>query len=165
METGIGLAALNHQTVPSRVTIFTFAQAAISWMVSEDPGPGQKYAILARQHIATLRRTRSDITIEIRWCVTHKGVTGNEKADKWAKLWQKSRTRMEWRRFQGHSCTSSVKSREKKWMEAHQWAESRINKEKYKMPAKQKPDGTVAGSARRHASRFYQLKTGHCLTG
>jgi hypothetical protein len=33
------------------------------------------------------------------------------------------------------------------------------------MPAKQKPDGAVAGSSKRLASRFYQLKTGHCLTG
>jgi len=35
----------------------------------------------------------------------------------------------------------------------------------YKMLAKQKPDGVVAGSTKRHGSRFYQLKTGHCLTG
>jgi hypothetical protein len=33
------------------------------------------------------------------------------------------------------------------------------------MPAKQKPDRTVAGSSKRHASRFYQLKPGHCLIG
>jgi predicted nucleotidyltransferase len=33
------------------------------------------------------------------------------------------------------------------------------------MPAKQKPDGVVAGSSKRLASSFYQLKTGHCLTG
>ena len=33
------------------------------------------------------------------------------------------------------------------------------------MPKSQRPDGTVAGSAKRLASRFYQLKTGHCLTG
>jgi hypothetical protein len=33
------------------------------------------------------------------------------------------------------------------------------------MPDRQKPDGVVAGSSKRHASRFYQLKTGHCLTG
>jgi hypothetical protein len=35
----------------------------------------------------------------------------------------------------------------------------------YKMPRKQQPDKTVAGSSERFASRFYQLKTGHCLTG
>jgi hypothetical protein len=33
------------------------------------------------------------------------------------------------------------------------------------MPDSQKPDSTVANSAKRLASRFYQLKTGHCLTG
>jgi len=30
---------------------------------------------------------------------------------------------------------------------------------------KQKPDPTVAKANKRLASRFYQLKTGHCLTG
>jgi hypothetical protein len=54
---------------------------------------------------------------------------------------------------------------EKKWMEARQWAGERTSKKKYKMPTMQRPDGTVAGSSKRHASRFYQLKTGHCLTG
>jgi len=33
------------------------------------------------------------------------------------------------------------------------------------MPESQKPNGTVAGSTERLASRFYQLKTGHCLSG
>jgi hypothetical protein len=33
------------------------------------------------------------------------------------------------------------------------------------MPHRQRPDKTVAGSSKRHASGFYQLKTGHCLTG
>jgi len=32
------------------------------------------------------------------------------------------------------------------------------------MPNSQKPDGAVANSSKRSASRFYQLKTGHCLT-
>jgi ribonuclease HI len=69
-----------------QVTIFTDAQAAIRRMASDDPGPGQKYTILARRHIGTLRRARPDITIEIRWCPAHKGVSGNEKADEWVKL-------------------------------------------------------------------------------
>jgi len=33
------------------------------------------------------------------------------------------------------------------------------------MPKSQRPDVVVAGSAKRLASRFYQGKTGHCLTG
>jgi len=33
------------------------------------------------------------------------------------------------------------------------------------MPNSQKPDGALANSSKRIASRFYQLKTGHCLTG
>jgi len=41
----------------------------------------------------------------------------------------------------------------------------RVSRKKYKLPAKQQLDGAVAGSSRRLVSRFYQLKTGHCLTG
>jgi len=70
----------------SHVTIFTNAQAAIWRMSTEEPGPGQKYAVEARQHIATLQRAAPDITIEIRWRPAHEGVEGNEKADEWAKL-------------------------------------------------------------------------------
>jgi len=33
------------------------------------------------------------------------------------------------------------------------------------MPKSQKPDGMVTWSSKRLASRFYQMKTGHCLTG
>jgi len=54
---------------------------------------------------------------------------------------------------------------EKKWAEARQWAGGRTSKKKCRMPNSQKPDGAVANSSKRIASRFYQLKTGHCLTG
>jgi len=54
---------------------------------------------------------------------------------------------------------------EKKWAEARRWAGGRTSNAKYRMPKSQKPDGAVAGSTKRHASRFYQIKTGHCLTG
>jgi len=35
----------------------------------------------------------------------------------------------------------------------------------YRPSEKQRPDAIVAGANKRLASRFYQLKTGHCLTG
>ena len=53
----------------------------------------------------------------------------------------------------------------RKWAEARQWAGSQASRKKYKMPSSQKPGGTVPGSSKRLASRFYQLKTCHCLTG
>jgi len=43
---------------PVLVTIFIGAQAAIRRMASDEPGPGQQYAIQARKHIAALRRIR-----------------------------------------------------------------------------------------------------------
>jgi len=54
---------------------------------------------------------------------------------------------------------------EKKWAEARRWAGGRTSKAKYRMPESQKPDGAVAGSTKRLASRYYQLKTGHARTG
>ena len=54
---------------------------------------------------------------------------------------------------------------EKKWAEGRQWAGGRTSKKKYRMPESQKPDGAVAGSTNKLASRFYQIKTGHRLTG
>jgi hypothetical protein len=53
---------------------------------------------------------------------------------------------------------------EKKWAEAGHWPGKRVSQKKYKLPAKQKSDVTVAGSSKRLASRFYQLRTGRCLT-
>jgi len=50
-------------------------------------------------------------------------------------------------------------------VEARQWAGDRTSKKKYRLPMSPRPDGAVAGSTKRLSSRFYQLKTGHCLTG
>ena len=56
---------------------FTDAQAAIARMMHDEPGPGQTYAIQARQMIADLRRREPAIEIEVNWCPAHKqGDTG-----------------------------------------------------------------------------------------
>jgi len=130
---------------PSHVTIFTDTQAAIQRMSTEEPGLGQKYAVEARQHIATLRRAAPDITIKIRWCPAHEGVEGNEKANEWAKLAaeEPDTQGMEgWTYSDRTEETPLPKSlanirreiSEKKWMEARQWAGGRTSKNKYKMP-------------------------------
>ena len=170
--------ASRRNMIPDRVTIFSDAQAAIRRMASDEPGPGQKYAIQARRHIAELRKKRPGIAIEIRWCPAHKGVEGNEKADEWAKLaaeepdtrgveWLHYLDRTEARPMPLPRSLANIR-REiygKKWAEARKWAGGRSSKQKYSLPDTHKPDATVPGSTKRLASRFYQLKAGHCRTG
>jgi len=167
-----------HTTSCERVTIFTDAQAAIRRMASDEPGPGQQYVLRARKHIAALRRARPGIIIEIRWCPAHKGIAGNEEADEWAKIaaeepdtrgveWLNCSDRTEVRAMPLPRSLANLKREisEKKWVEARRWAGGRTSKAKYRMPKSQTPGGTVAGSTKRLASRFYQIKTGHCLSG
>jgi len=142
-------------------------------MASDEPGLGQKYALEARKHIAVLRRTAPDITIEVRWCPAHEGVEGNKKADEWAKLMadEPDTPGVEW--LDGACSLPLPRSlanigqeiSEKKWTEVREWAGGQTTTKKYKMPKGQRPDSIVAGRTKRFASRFYQLKTGHCRTG
>jgi hypothetical protein len=158
--------------------VLTDAQAAIRRMQSDDPGPGQKYAIEARRWIAALRKSRPEIVIETRWCPANKGVEGNEKADEWAKLAAEEPDShgVEWlgradqygRRLMPPPRSLANLKREiseRKWTEAHRWVEERIRRNKYTMPEELRPSRIVDRSAKRLARRFYQLKTGHCLTG
>jgi len=123
---------------------FSRTQAAIRRMASEEPGPGQQYELQARKHIATLRRVRPSIIIEIRWCPAHKGVAGNEKEDKWAKLaaGEPDARGVEWLRYLDWGEAREMplprslahfkrEITEKKWVEAHQWAGGRTSKKKY----------------------------------
>jgi len=116
------------------------------------------------------------ITIEIQWCPAHNGIAGNEKADEWAKIaaeepdargveWLSYLDRAEARAMPLPRSLANIKRKisEKKWVKGRQRAGGRTSKTKYRMPKSQSPDGTVAGSSERLASRFYQVKTGHCL--
>jgi O-methyltransferase involved in polyketide biosynthesis len=78
---------------------------------------------------------------------------------------RRNRTHTASNRRQGRLAHLKLEISEKKWAEARHWAAGRVTKKKYKMPREQQPDKTVAGSAKRLASRFYQLKAGHCLRG
>jgi len=128
-------SASRRQTLPERVTVFTDAQAAIRRMASEEPGPGQQYALQARRHIAALRKARPDIIIEIRWCPAHRGIVGNEKADEWARIAAEGpgargvgrlgcSGRAEVRPMPLLRSLANLKREisEKKWVEARRWA-------------------------------------------
>jgi len=48
-------------------------------MISDVPGPGRKYAIMARKLIAAIRAKEPGVCIEIRW----RRIEGIEIADEW----------------------------------------------------------------------------------
>jgi len=77
----------------------------------------------------------------VRWCLAHKGVAGNEKADEWANIGAaKPGTRgVEWPNFPAQTevrgaplprSLANLKREitEKKWAEARQWAGGRTSK-------------------------------------
>ena len=133
-------------------------------MTSDDPGPGQKYAIMARKHIAALRAKEPGVKIEIRWNGTRWLTSGqnspltSQMPTEWSGSISGTRA--------AKSERESSPSRDLWWAEAKGWAKRRLDKtknRKYHPSEKQKPDPTVAN--KRLPSRFYELKTGHCLTG
>ena len=64
-------------------TVFSDSQAAIFRLLHEECGPAQALAREAIEASQELRSRGCDITI--RWTPSHRGVTGNERADALAK--------------------------------------------------------------------------------
>ena len=131
-------------------------------MASEEPEVRTR--IQARRHVAALRRTRPGVAIEIRWFPAHKGVPSSRGARcprrGMAKLLGSGGG--EGDAAPQISCTPEAGDL---GAESWQWARGRASQKKYKLPAKQRPDTTVAGSSKRPASRFCRPKTGHLLPG
>ena len=117
--------------------------------------------------------------MEIPWCPAHEGIAGNEKADEWAKVatGQPETHGMKWLTIDNRPrCMPplslahlSRQVAEKKWEEAKGWAYSRIANPSYNVKCRQwqrnQPDPALAKARNGIASRYYQLKTGHALTG
>ena len=135
--------------------------------------PGQQHALRAREAITKLRKTRSEMSIEIVWCPAHSGVAGNEKADKWAKQaadepdargaeWMGHSDKYGRRRMNLPRSLTNIKREisEKKWEESRKWAEERIKGKKYRMSETQQRNRAVAKSPKRLTGRFHQLRTG-----
>jgi len=146
LERALEVAARRRQP-PERVTVFSDAQVALARIASDEPGPGQQYTLEAREWVAQFRKTRPGGSIELRWCPAHEGVEGNERADKEANLSaeEPEGRRVEWL---GHTdrygrrgmplprSIANIRRQvaERKWAEARDWSEKRIERRKYKMP-------------------------------
>jgi len=150
-------SASRRQIAPEQVTIFTDAQAAIRRIASEEPGPGQKYALQARKHIAVRGRAsspRSGGTRRTRESPATKGQRmGEVRAE------EPDAREVEWlsylNRVEAHAVPLprslahlKRKISEKKWAETRQWAGGGTSGKKYKIPKSQRPDGMVAGAPR-----------------
>ena len=107
-----------------------------------------------------------EISIEIRRCPGHSEIEGNERVGKAGSR----RTRLPWRgvvwlkdRYGGKRMPPHLKRgfSEAKWMDQL----VKTKNSKHRPSDKQKPDPECGRANKRLASRFYQLKTGHCLTG
>jgi len=157
-----------------KITIFTDAQAAIKRMQMPEVGPGQIFALQARRILAEI-----DCPVEIHWCPAHEEIAGNEVADQWAKIAaDKPYERgVEWLTIDNRSrrmppaslAHLSRQIAEKKWEEAKNWAYTRVTNPAYNVKCRpwrqNRPDPGPAKTRKTIASRYYQLKTGHALTG
>jgi len=159
-----------------RIRIFTDAQVAIMRMTHDEPGPGQTYALQARQAIAALCRQEPAVDIEIRWSPAHKRVPGNEAPDGWAKLAasEPDDHGVEWlARADGTRLSvrpttlahlrprASERSGRKRGPGASGDTLTEVMCSGRKASRTRPPPGRRM----RTASRFYQLKSGHALTG
>jgi len=122
----------------------------------------QMHALQARKRTAALRGARLDITIKIRWCPAQGGCRGQTRCRRTRHPWD-GITRVFGPGGVGHNAAPQVS----RTPQERDFGEEvgRTPGNKYRMPSRQKSDNTAAGSSDRLASRFYQLKTGHCLTG
>jgi len=156
--------AASRRTAPEVVTIFPDSQAAIGRMASNELGPGQKYAILAREWIAKLKAKKPEVQVEIRWCPGHSGTAGNERADQLARQaaedpeapgaeWLGHGDRYGKQRMPLPITGIKREVTEKKWEEARAWCSGRVNKKKYGMPSS-RPNRML------DRSRFHQIRTG-----
>ena len=147
------------------ITIFSDSQRAIKRVEDDRLGPGQALAIQAIAQATWLAQKGVDISVK--WVPSHKGIEGNERADQLAKKaaeGPKQPSTDEYRSFTYIEKTLRAQNTQniQKWLLEKE--EKRI-KQQQAIGRPKIVDKTPFLVKKRLASRFFQLKMGHAITG
>jgi ribonuclease HI len=148
-------------------TIFADAQAALQRCETDADGPGQALAreIIGWSNSIVARKN----TITLRWVPGHKGVTGNEKADEYAKRgahdpdegtrFSKTHRNVASKAFLKRSAADTKRTQATAWIKART-----SQRRAYILPKKTGFRVKLRNEKKEVASRYYQFLTGHALT-
>jgi ribonuclease HI len=153
-------------------TVYTDNQAALQGLSQDTPGPGKYILDAVHNGLKAAKEKNKESRIRLRWIPGHKGVEGNEEADKGAKEAAEGRTskKKDLPKMLQKDMPAS-KSAEKqnfynkiKKASTRRWKQYVVNKYMSKtapdFPTKKHCE-TLGKLTRREASIWTQLKTGH----
>ena len=149
------------------VTVMLDSQAAITRLSHQEVGQGQHLALRAYETVLALGNQGREVTIQ--WVPGHQGIEGNERADQAAKQAASRPPRGNQGElslaFTRRACTEGNRARRQQWLTKRLQQRAPEEQRTYKAQAGWKQDPTVAAAPKKIASRYYQLKIGHAVTG